>query len=102
MLLPSGNNPIKCHEEVLSLQPMIPPKRFDVFSPTGGCSEGLDGFIFFFIVSNLDKVVRRIFLEEVKGCFVFPKYADTLELYNKHFKLGGIFNVNGSPLHMRQ
>ena len=21
----------KCHEEVLSLQPMIPPKRFDIF-----------------------------------------------------------------------
>ena len=31
-LLPSGNS-IKCHEEVLSLQPMIPPKRFDIFSP---------------------------------------------------------------------
>ena len=23
--------PFKCHEEVLSLQPMIPPKRFDIF-----------------------------------------------------------------------
>ena len=31
MLLPSGN-PIKCHEEVLSLQPTIRPKRFDIFS----------------------------------------------------------------------
>ena len=32
-LLPSGN-PIKCHqEEVLSLQPMFPPKRFDTFLP---------------------------------------------------------------------
>ena len=49
MLLPSGS-PIKCHEEVLSLQPiMIPPKRFDIFFPlTGGCSEGLDWFRFFF------------------------------------------------------
>ena len=44
---------LKCHGEVLSLQPMIPPKRFDIFSPltdryynTGGCSEGLDAFIF--------------------------------------------------------
>ena len=27
MLLPS-ENPIKCHEEVLSFQPMFPPKRF--------------------------------------------------------------------------
>ena len=31
-LLPSGN-PFKCHVEVLYLQPMIPPKRFDIFSP---------------------------------------------------------------------
>ena len=30
MLLPSGN-PFKCHEEVLYLQPMIPPKRLDIF-----------------------------------------------------------------------
>ena len=44
MLLPSGN-PSKCHEEVLYLQPLIPPKRFDIFSPlTGGCSEGLGAF----------------------------------------------------------
>ena len=42
-------NPIKCHEEVLSLQPKIPRKRFDIFFPlTGGCSQGLDAFIFFF------------------------------------------------------
>ena len=30
MLLPSGN-PFKCHEEILFLQPLIPPKRFDFF-----------------------------------------------------------------------
>ena len=31
----------------LNLQPMIPPKRFDIFSPlTGGCSEDLDAFRF--------------------------------------------------------
>ena len=47
MLLPSGN-PFKCHEEVLSLQPMIPPKGFDIFPLTGGCSESLDAFSFFF------------------------------------------------------
>ena len=35
MLLPSGN-PIKCHEEVLSLQSMIPPKPFDIFSSDWG------------------------------------------------------------------
>ena len=31
MLFPSGNL-FKCHEEVLYLQPLIPPKRFDIFS----------------------------------------------------------------------
>ena len=35
MLLPSGN-PFKCHEEVLSLQPTIPPKCFDTFPPDWG------------------------------------------------------------------
>ena len=30
--LPSGNL-FKCHEEVLYLQPLIPPKRFDIFPP---------------------------------------------------------------------
>ena len=45
MLLPSG----KCHEEVLYFQLLIPPKRFDIFFPlTGGCSEGLGAFRFFF------------------------------------------------------
>ena len=35
----------KCHEEVLYLQPLIPPKRFDISPPlTGGCSEGLGAF----------------------------------------------------------
>ena len=35
MLLP-WRNPFKCHEEVLYLQPMIPPKRFDIFPPDWG------------------------------------------------------------------
>ena len=26
-------NPFKCHEEVLYLQPTVPPKRFDIFPP---------------------------------------------------------------------
>ena len=47
MLLLS-ENPLECHEEVLSLQPMILPKRFDIFPLTGGCSEGLDAFSFYF------------------------------------------------------
>ena len=35
MSLPSGN-PFKCHEGALSLQPMIPPKHFDIFLPDWG------------------------------------------------------------------
>ena len=31
-LIPSGN-PFKWHEDILSLQPMIPPKRFDISPP---------------------------------------------------------------------
>ena len=54
-LTPSGN-PFKCREEVLYLPPMIPPKRFEIFSPDWGMlrrsrcvqAEGLDEFIFFF------------------------------------------------------
>ena len=44
MLLPLGN-PFKCHGDVLSLQPMIPPRRFDIF-PCVACS-GLDALRFF-------------------------------------------------------
>ena len=41
-MLSASGNLFKCHEEILYLQPLIPPKRFDIFSPiTGGCSEGL-------------------------------------------------------------
>ena len=32
MLFATGN-PFKCHEEVLYLQLLIPPKRFDIFFP---------------------------------------------------------------------
>ena len=35
IILPSGN-PFKCNEEVLYLQPMIPPKRFYIFPPDWG------------------------------------------------------------------
>ena len=52
MLLPSGN-PFICHEEVLYLQPLIPSKCLDIFSPlTGGCSEALGAFRFFFKYNN--------------------------------------------------
>ena len=41
-MLPPSGNPIECHEEVLSLQPMMPPERFEIFSPSRRCSEGLE------------------------------------------------------------
>ena len=42
------------HEEVLYLQALIPPKRFGIFSPlTGGCSESLGAFWFFFKNHNV-------------------------------------------------
>ena len=45
-----GTNPFKCHKEVLSLQPMIPLERFDIFPRVCvGCSEGLDAFRIFFL-----------------------------------------------------
>ena len=50
ILLPLGN-PIKFHEEVLSWQPTIPPKRFDIFPPPDWGMlrrSRLDAFIFFF------------------------------------------------------
>ena len=39
MLLIDSKCRIKCHEEVLYLQPMIPPKRFDIFPPDWGILE---------------------------------------------------------------
>ena len=46
--IPSGN-PFKCPEQVLSSQPMILPKRFDIFPPDWGMlRRGLDAFRFFF------------------------------------------------------
>ena len=33
LLTQSYWNPFKCHEDVLYLQPLIPPKRLDIFSP---------------------------------------------------------------------
>ena len=49
MLFSSGN-PFKCHQEVLYLQPLIPPKHFVISPPlTGGCSEGLHRCVLIFL-----------------------------------------------------
>ena len=48
-MLSASVNLFECHEEVLYLQPLILPKRFDISPPiTGGCSEGLGVLRFFF------------------------------------------------------
>ena len=47
----------KCHEEVLYLQPMIPPKRVDIFPTDWGCSEGLDAFSFFLQATTTSAVL---------------------------------------------
>ena len=48
-MLSASGNLFECHEEVLYLQPLIPPKRFDIFPPiTGGCAEDLGVLRFFF------------------------------------------------------
>ena len=39
-------NTFKYNVELLSLQPMFPPKYFEYFPPEGGCSEVLDAFSF--------------------------------------------------------
>ena len=48
LMLPPSENLLKCHEKVLSLQPMIPHLPFDVSTTHWGCSEGLGAFRFFY------------------------------------------------------
>ena len=69
MLLPSGN-PFKCHEEVLSLQPMIPPKHFNIFPSDWGMLRRSSCVQFFFKHSHqsgfyLSDVVTGLFREPV-------------------------------------
>ena len=74
MLFPSGN-PFKRHGEVLYLQPLIPPKRFDIFSPlTGGCSEGLGAFWFF-----LKRHPAKLVLKTLKHFKIFHFSNTTIE-----------------------
>ena len=54
MLLPL-ENPIKCHEDVLSLQPIIPPKDFDIFSPDWGMLRRSRCVQTFFELTQYDK-----------------------------------------------
>ena len=47
---PTLENSFNTMKIFLSLQPMFPPKPFDIFSFEIGCSEGLDAFRFFFLI----------------------------------------------------
>ena len=45
----------RVHSFQLKKQTMFPPKRFDNFFPSEGCSEGLDTFIFFVKLQSMRK-----------------------------------------------
>ena len=62
MLLPSGN-PFKCHGEFfLSLQPMIQPKRFDIFPPDWGMLRRSRRVLFFL------ETTRSLVFDENSEC----------------------------------
>ena len=50
---------------------MFPPKPLDIFSPEGGCSEGLDAFRFFL------KIRVRYFVLYMIPCLPLPGWAET-------------------------
>ena len=52
MLFPSGN-PFICHEEVLYLQPLIPPKRFDISPPDWGMLRRSRCVLIFLSLNNI-------------------------------------------------
>ena len=65
MLLPSGN-PFKCHEEVLSLQSMIPPKRFDIFPPDWGMlRRSIGAFRCFFKIFIVHTILFRVLQDKI-------------------------------------
>ena len=75
MLSPSGN-PFKCHEEVLYLQPLIPPKRFDFFPPDWKMLRSRRVLIFLKKYRN----VLRAVLMGTKSCtkiLILPKIFPT-------------------------
>ena len=87
MLFPSGN-PFKCHEEVLYLQPLIQPKRFDIFSPlTGGCSEGLGAF--------------SIFLKRMRSGTSWLRYRPPRALSSSSRKYNIIQQLRDTGIHLK-
>ena len=63
-------------QEVLYLQPLIPPKCFDIFPPlTGVCSEGL-GVLWFFFKKQLNRQVMH--QKSIKCLLLPPAYEKNL------------------------
>ena len=54
----------------INLQPIIPPKRFDIFPLTGGCSEGLGSRCVLIFLKNKQLGVGGVSkrLDGIKGC----------------------------------
>ena len=74
---------------------MIPPKRFDTFPLTGGCSGGLDAFrLFFEIFRSLYTVLVRfypgsfrLFVQYVQlGLLGFAIHFIHFIIYFRHFR----------------
>ena len=51
--------PFRYHEEVLSLQPMFPPKPLDTLPLEVDAQEGLDAFRFFFNTTSDGRAPQR-------------------------------------------
>ena len=73
MLLPSGN-PFECHEEVLYLQPMIPPKRFDIFYLDWGMLRR-SRRVQLFLSKNSTGTICIAWLHLQEGHFIFICFA---------------------------
>ena len=75
----------------LSSQPMIPPKRYDISPPlTGGYSEGLDAFTFFFKQDNFcDNLGLVVAVFTLKTVLTSIQYLLFLTLQGKETNLRG-------------
>ena len=94
MLLPSGN-PFKCHEEVLSLRPMIPPKRFDIFSSNWGVLRR-SRCVLIFLLNKTMKIKAAVNTLVLRSSFfVTPKYCRLR--YKNKIKCGFSVCVNEMP-----
>ena len=74
----------KCHEEVLYLEPMIPPKRFDSFSPDWGILRRSTRVLIFFKqqrnragLGGLDYLSPLYISRYLVRCCLFPSSVPT-------------------------